>query len=267
MNKYLSLHRKNELSDLAEYIANFYCPDNVINPEYIATKNSISFCYGNYEQYFDGMIEHLNNKFHIYLNIDRLKHSHTVRCRFTFAHELGHYFIDEHRNALSSGLVPAHSSFTNFSSDKYVEWEADYFASSLLMPKQRFIKDCFKKKFNFLLLDQLSKKYQTSLISTAIKFADIGNHPILIIFGQENKIKWYWFSEDFPFKSILYNKFQIPEETVMGEYFNKQKKHETTQQVWAMDWFQYVSGDDTDRKFFEHCLPYKNQALSIIWEE
>ncbi|AWK05655.1 hypothetical protein HYN56_15975 [Flavobacterium crocinum] len=267
MNKYLSLHRKKELSDLAEFIANSYCPDNVINPEYIATKNSISFCYGNYEQYFDGMIEHLNSKFHIYLNIDRLKHSHTVRCRFTFAHELGHYFIDEHRNALSSGLVPAHSSFTNFSSDKYVEWEADYFASSLLMPKERFRKDCFKKKFSFLLLDQLAKKYQTSLTSTAIKFADIGTHPILIIFGEDNKIKWYWTSEDFPFKSILYNKYKIPEQTAMGEYFNKQKRYEKTQEVWAIDWFQNVSNSDTNRKFLEHCIPYKNQALSIIWEE
>jgi Zn-dependent peptidase ImmA (M78 family) len=267
MIKYLSKQRKEELSNLAEFIADKYCFDNLVNPEIIAKKNNITFSYGNYEDFFDGLIEYFEKRFHIYINIDRLKHSHTLRSRFTFAHELGHFFIDEHRNALSTGSAPAHSSFTNFSSENYVEWEADYFASSLLLPKSRFQKDCFKKKFSFLLLDTLSKKYQTSLTSTAIKFADIGNHPILIIFGENNKVKWQWNSEDFPFKNLLHDKYKIPENTVIGEYFNLGKNIKKTQPVWAMDWFRNTSKNDSVRQFYEHCIPYQNQALSIIWED
>lgn len=265
-NKYLSSNRKEKISELAEFIAETYCPDNLINPELIAKKKRITYSYNDYGEYFDGLIEHLKGEFHIYINTARLQHAYTPRARFTFAHELGHYFIDEHRNALLSGQAPAHSSFTNFSSEIYTEWEADYFASSLLIPRSRFIQDCKGKKFNFNLLDSLSKKYQTSLTSTAIKFADIGNHPIMIVFCENNKIRWYWYSEDFPYKYLLHGKFKIPEDTVAGEYFSGNKISKNTEEVWAMDWFDNVSEGDTNRKFFEHCVPYKNKAMSFIWE-
>ena len=67
----------------------------------------------------------------------------------TFVHELGHFLIDEHRNALMLGLSPSHPSFTNFSSDNEVELEADFFASSLLIPKSRLLKDLYRRKFSF----------------------------------------------------------------------------------------------------------------------
>ena len=269
VDKYLSVHRKKELSELAEFIAETYCPDNVVNPELIAKRLGINFNYGNYKNCFDGLIECLNGKFHIYINLDRLKNPYSVRARFTFAHELGHYFIDQHRNALASGEAPAHSSFTNFSSEIYTEWEADYFASSLLLPETRFFNDCKSRKFSFQLVDELSKKYQTSLTSTAIKYADIDNytHPILIVFAQNKIIKWYWMSNDFPYRSLVYGKDKIPEDTVMGEYFNGREISKNVQTVWAMDWFNYVSANDSNRRFYEHCIPFKNMAMSIIWED
>lgn len=266
-NKYLSDYRKQELSELAEFIAESYCPNNLINPELIANKLGITYSYGDYGNYFDGIIEHLNSEFHIYINIGRLRHSYTLRARFTFAHELGHYFMDGHRNALASGQIPAHSSFTNFSSEIHTEWEADYFASSLLIPRTRFVIDCKRRKFNFNLLDEFSKKYQTSLTSTAIRFAEIGNHPLLIVFCENNKIKWYWSSNDFPYKSLLYGKDKIPKNTVIGEYFQGKEVSKNTQEVWAMDWFNDVSKDDTNRNFFEHCVPFNSQAISFIWED
>ena len=36
IDTYLSAYRKKELSDLAEFIAESYCPDNVVNPELVA---------------------------------------------------------------------------------------------------------------------------------------------------------------------------------------------------------------------------------------
>jgi len=265
--RFLTKYRKEELSELAEYIAEYYCPDNMISPELIAKKNGISFSYNDYESYFDGLLEHRNSKFHIFINTGRLKHAHTLRARFTFAHELGHFFIDEHRNALQSGNTPAHSSFTNFASEIYTEREADFFASCLLLPKKRIIKDCYKRKFNFNILDELSKKYQTSLTSTAIRFSEIGNHPILIVFCEDNKIKWHWSSEGFPFKYFLNGINIIPKDTIVAEYFKTNRKPKGTEIVWAMDWFNYVSKRDDSRQFFEHCIPHKNQAISFIWED
>jgi len=265
-SKYLSDFRKREIAELAEFVAESYCPSNLVNPELIAKKVGITFSYNDYGDYFDGLIECINNDFHIYINTHRLGHAYTLRARFTFAHELGHYFLDEHRNSLASGKILSHSSFTNFSSEIYTEWEADYFASSLLIPKNRFIKDCLKRSFNFGLLEEFSKKYQTSLTSTAIKFADIGNHPLMIVFCEGQRIKWYWFSDDFRFKYLLHGKSKIPESTVIGEYFYENKKYEKTQEVWAIDWFNYVGENQINLKFFEHCVTHKNMAMSFIWE-
>ena len=57
--------REEELAELAEYIANVYCPDDVISPKIIADNQGISHCYGVYDDYFDGMLEHYNGRFHI----------------------------------------------------------------------------------------------------------------------------------------------------------------------------------------------------------
>lgn len=264
---FLSDIAKQELSLLAEGVSNFFCPIGLVYPELIAEQNEITFSYGNYEDSFDGLIEHVSGDFHVYINIDRLIHAYTERARFTFGHELGHYFIDNHRNALKRGLSPSHSSFTGFISKNYAEREADYFASCLLLPECRFKADVFQKKFRFELVQELSKKYQTSVTATALRFADIGNHPIMVVLSWKGSIKWYWYSHDFPYKWLKHGKAKVPDDTVAGEYYSKNRSPEKVQDVFAIDWFNYVREYDTYRKFYEQCLFYKGYVLSIIWED
>ena len=128
-NKYdISSYRKQELAELAEFIVEEHFNDSSIDPIRLIQKYGMTYSCGHYKNGFDGLLEHKNGKFHIYLNIDRVKHEYEPRARFTLAHEIGHYVIDEHRNALSSGVALWHPSFTDFSSDNEVELEADYFA-------------------------------------------------------------------------------------------------------------------------------------------
>src|SRR4051812_29011550 len=94
-------YRRLELKELAESISVEYFPNELFVPGIVATDNHISYSYGNYEDAFDGLLEHRFGKFHIYLNVDRVERNHP-RMRYTFSHELAHYFIDEHRNALKS---------------------------------------------------------------------------------------------------------------------------------------------------------------------
>ena len=264
----LSKARKKELSDLAEFIADLYCPNGVIQPEVIADAKSISYSYGEYENDFDGLIEHKNGKFHIYINIDRLEHAYKPRARFTFAHELGHFFIDSHRNALASGKTPAHSSFTNFSSENIVEREADFFAACLLLPKDRLKADCFRRKFNFKLVDEISHKYQTSITSTLIRLIILDLYPITVVCSQNNTVKWKWNTNDFPYFKLKHEKEKLPEDTAAGEYFLEGTKYRDTQPVFAEDWFQ-VWDNKFDRQFYEHCIyiESRNSVISIIWED
>jgi Zn-dependent peptidase ImmA (M78 family) len=263
----LSQQKKEELSHLAEFIADEYCPDSLVNPLKIADAKEITYSLGHYKNSFDGMLQHEFGRFHIYLNKDRLQHTHTTRARFTLAHELGHFFIDDHRNALSTGRTPSHPSITNFSSKNIVEREADFFAACLLMPENRIKSDCFRRKFDYSIIDELSKKYQTSVASTVIRFAEIGNHPIMVVVAKDGIVQWKWASQDFKYYKLK-NGDYIPEDTAAGEFYKSKTTHSTTQEVYADDWF-HVWDKRYDQKFHEHCLAHSasNYTLSVIWED
>lgn len=264
----LSRKREIELSELAESIADYYCPEVLVSPEFIAKEKGISFCYGNYGNSFDGLIEQENRLFHIFIN-NRNNKEDSPRSRFTFAHELGHYFIDEHRQALLNGRTPSHPSFTNFSSKNPVELEADYFASSLLLPEQRVRKDCHRRKFNFSLINDLAAKYQTSITATTIKLMTIDKHPIMLVCSVAGKIKWFKCSHDFPYKWLKKPFGIVPKNTLAGAYFTSKEKFNEEFPVTANDWFENVWDKDIDRTFYEKCI-YSDRnsfVLSIIWED
>jgi Zn-dependent peptidase ImmA (M78 family) len=253
---------------LAEYIALQY--EEKITPlEKIVVEEELEVFYDNYESNtFDGMTIYDEGRFYIHLNIDKHNHPDSDRGRFTLAHELGHYFIDAHRIGLKNGLLEPHPSRTNQKQFVAIEREADYFASCLLMTELRFRKDIGNKKFNFSVIDFLREEYKVSRTACALRFADIGNHPIMAVYSENNTIRWAHSSEDFPFKWLL-NDNIVPQNTVMGDYFNNNHVADIfkTEQVWAIDCFKYVRDEDLQRKFYEHCITYKNSALSIFWED
>jgi Zn-dependent peptidase ImmA (M78 family) len=252
------------IKHLAESIALEF--SNIITPlDLILTEEELDLFYDSYGDSFDGMTIYDNSEFFIHINTFRGNRPDTPRSRFTIAHELGHYFIDNHRIGLKKGLLSPHPSKNNENTHFKIEREADYFASCLLMPEERFKKFIQRKKFDFSIIKSLSEHFQTSITATAIRFADIGNHPLMIVFGENGKIKWRWNSEDFPFKYLLYSD-KIPENSVMGEYFANGRLPNETEYVWPIDWFNFVKEDDEHRKFKEHCIPHKHLALSIIWE-
>lgn len=264
----LSRKREIELSELAEFIADQYCPKTLIEPSIIAEAKGITYCFGDYENAFDGLIEYEAGDFHIYINSKNNKYN-SPRSRFTFAHELGHYFIDEHRQSLLNGKTPSHPSYTDFSSKNPVEIEADFFAASLLMPEKRIKKDCYKKKFGFNLVDELSIKYNVSITATILKLMTIDHHPLMIVCSVNNKIKWFKSSHDFPFKWLKFPKGTVPKTTLAGAYFKDKEKFEEAFPLLADDWFEYVPDKEFDRTFYEKCIyaDKHNFVLSIIWED
>jgi Zn-dependent peptidase ImmA (M78 family) len=271
-NKFdISDYRKRELSDLAEFIADKYFKDTLVCPHQLAEKYKISCSFEDYGAAFDGMLEYKNGSFHIFLNSHGFEHKYLPRIRFTMAHEIGHYIIDEHRGALINGLAPAHPSFTNFSTENTVELEADYFASSLLLPSNRVISDIKNRLFSINIIKELSTRYQTSITATLLKFASIGNHPIMIVCTINKRIKWFKYSYDFPFKFIETQPgFHVPKNTSAGEYFYDGVKNiNSTELVFAGDWFRVYNKMDANREFCEYCFysDKNNFVMSVIWEK
>lgn len=182
------------LSELAESIADEYCPSGAVVPEDIIRRVNLTFSYGRYGAAFDGMLEWDGVSFHVYCNVDRTEGPETPRSRFTLGHELGHYFIDEHRNALTSGVVGAHLSKCEFQSVWEVEREADEFAAALLMPRRRFAKAVKQAERGLGGVLALARQFRTSLTSTAIKYVRTVPIPCTLVKWDPSGYGWRWTS-------------------------------------------------------------------------
>ncbi len=252
------------ISSLAEQLAIDHCTaDTYVNPHKIANHYGITFSCGNYgPDSFDGLIEYENGKWHIYIN--EQKHSNVARHRFSFAHELGHYFIDEHANALSSGTVQAHPSYTELVSDNETEREADFFAACLLMPESLVRKDySMERKFSFSFIKKLSVKYQVSQLAAIFRFFYLDLHPIVIVKSTAGKTNWVMRSSDIWTRLKTRKNASVPEESLAAEYFRFGRMRERTDQLWKGDWFDTSS----ENPIYEHCLYHDSldQCYSVVW--
>ena len=95
--------RKKTINNLANSISSIFCKKNLTDLEAVANDEEVHYYFDHYENSFDGMLVYDGRYFHVHINEDRGNSKQSKRGRFSFAHELGHYFIDEHRLNLKAG--------------------------------------------------------------------------------------------------------------------------------------------------------------------
>ncbi len=188
MSRWLPEAREQELSELAESVLDYH--GKRIEPLAIAQAKGVTTSFNDYGTGFDGMLEARRGRFHIYCNLRGLEERDAPRARFTLAHELGHFFIDEHRQALLSGRVPAHKSICEYRSDRLVEAEADAFASSLLMPWSRFRPAAAKGKRGLYVVLELASIFRTSLTATALRYVRADLFPCVLVMWGADGYAW-----------------------------------------------------------------------------
>lgn len=190
----IPLARLQEIAELAEAVADGRCPTGQVEPASIVSALGITLSFGSYAEAFDGMLEHRKGRFHIYCNLDRVERRDSARARFTLGHELGHYFIDDHRRALENGEVPAHPSKCDYESKNPVEREADHFSSNLLMPAKRFLAQAKRAGMGLRGVLALANHFDTSITSTAIRYATLEVGPCAIMKWSDSGYAWKWLS-------------------------------------------------------------------------
>ena len=179
-----------EIADLAEAVADEHCPRGAVDPAGIARAKRITTSFGPYGQAFDGMLEHRAGRFHIYGNTDRVGGPDVPRARFTLAHELAHYYIDEHRHALAAGRSPAHLSQCEYESPNLAEQEADRFAAALLMPRGRFGAAAKGAEAGLAGVIALARRFGTSITATAIRYASCDIRPCAVVKWTRRGVAW-----------------------------------------------------------------------------
>lgn len=259
----LSPEREQEIAELAEAIADEYFPTAArINPLAIVKAKRLSISFGHYGDSFDGLLEHRHGRFHIYANLNRIDHTNSPRARFTLGHELGHYFLDEHRNALALGLAPSHPSICEYESDLSVEREADHFASSLLMPTMRFRRLAERSPIGLEGIITLADEFGTSVTSTAIKYAKLDIIPSTVIKWNIDGFSWKWFSnETFKagYRKTIESIEKLPRESPTVRAIRGEKQMPSgffSAGTTASVWFPFVNArDDRNPIFIEQAIP------------
>ena len=221
----LAQDRNEEIAELAEAVAGEHCPAGRAALAQIARAKRITMSFGAYGDTFDGMLEHkagrpacrgrAEGRFHIFCNLDRVGEKDSPRSRFTLAHELGHYFIDEHRNALTAGRAPAHHSQCDHESQNLAEQEADHFAANLLMPHSRFLAKAKSVPVGLAGIISLAKAFGASLTSTAIRYAAADVSPCAVVKWNWGGFAWKWLSSS-TFRARFRRTVEAPQDLAEG---------------------------------------------------
>jgi len=259
--------RKANLKNLAEFIAEDFCIGNITELRKIARFEGVPYYYDNYEDAFDGMLVYDSQDFHIHINTDSGNTEESKRGRFTFAHELAHYFIDQHRLGLKYGILKPHASFNNLNTTSIIEEEANYFAGCLLMPSGKFKKAPHTKKFSLKTIISLSESFNVSLPSSLIRFADVGTHEIFAVVSKNGKVQWFASSNDFPkWKFNFKRQESLPEgaRVLQGQILNEALTDIslTTPEIWFLP---NELDARADRILNEQCYYAQNYVVTLLW--
>lgn len=267
----LTSYRKNYLQSYAQLFAvEHISQDGLPDLQAIASSEEVVIIYDHYEKSFEGMTVCSNGRFFIHIDQDSVSNINSGRGRFTLAHELGHALIDEHRiGLLTAKLEPHVSHYLLENESNLIELEADYFASTLLMPLSQFREKAreFSSPFSVNTVKKLARHFQTSLLATLLRFVEIGTESIFVTYCSDGVVKWFSRSTDFPDWPMKFKVGErIPNNTVVGDFFvNKKEKYTEIESVHPEFWFYPKDEIELDMK--EQCIFYEEYGytISILW--
>jgi hypothetical protein len=114
--------------------------------------------------------------------------------RFSVSHELGHYFLPGHVDAVVDERGIHESRAGGNSTNKY-EIEADQFAASFLMPRHLFFPALRSAGDGLTAIKYMAALCKTSLHATAIRYTQCTREPVAIVISVGNRIDHCFMSE------------------------------------------------------------------------
>jgi len=120
------------------------------------------------------------------------------RRRFSIAHELGHFHIPSHRRRREEGAMCGDREMRTGASDPAdVEWEANDFASELLMPTRQFRIDVANRDISTGTARELASEsfYEVSVTAAAWRMVQLSSDACALVVTVDGKIEWACRSE------------------------------------------------------------------------
>lgn len=139
--------------------------------------------------------------------------------RFSVAHEIGHYCLPGHVDAVLKGGV--HRSRAGFQSADRYEREADDFAAALLMPAAPFRATMARAGEGLGAIEALAAMCRTSLEATAIRFVELSDDPVAVICSKGAHVEYAKMSyrlRDFPKIEWIRKGARLPPDTTTAAF-------------------------------------------------
>lgn len=188
------------------------------------------------------------------------------RRRFSIAHELGHFHIPRHRSAgdLLQCLEP---DLRARSQDvKRIEWEANDFATEVLMPARLFRVDARDRDISFRSVYELASPamYDVSVTAAAWRVVQTSREACALVVCQAGRIAWVVRSSSFPF--LILEKGQAPQPTThAAAVLRGETVNEDPRAVEAFSWIDGPAVAQCDPFESTHLIPKLDQVLSLLW--
>nr|WP_315491511.1 ImmA/IrrE family metallo-endopeptidase [uncultured Rhodoferax sp.] len=179
------------------------------------------------------------------------------RERYSVGHELGHWEMHRGRSFRCRVDEPDQ----NFASDKVLEKEADNFSAHLLMPA--FMFEPAVKAIgdpNFLNLDELANEFETSLLATALRLADIDTLPVILACFTATGLRWSKPAAHVPRRWFL--RKHLDDDSFAYDYFQNGREHPQLGKQPAETWFENLDAEKYQVR--ECCRPGRNGELLVL---
>lgn len=185
------------------------------------------------------------------------------KINYIVAHEIGHARL--HRNI--AFFSDSDKTLAEWYANGNQEKEANDFACELLMPTYLFKDRVKRKKLDLNLIERTADYFGASKTATFLRYRDLGDYPVMVIFIENGLIKWKSPSEDFPFKWLTYG-IPVPPYTVAGDYYYKGREESKPEKVDAIEWFpeDFNAQKNEKQKLWEQCFPAtQNSIVTCLW--
>lgn len=148
---------------------------------------------------FEGLIRYKDNEYQIFINSGHNTSRSVGRRKFTAAHELGHFCINEHRDAIKTGNG-VHISKNDFQTNEPMEREADIFASHFLIPTKKLKKFHKSEKWGADVILDVANTFETSITCAALRCQSALAGDSTLIFWGTDSVRWQRMNKDWWFK-------------------------------------------------------------------
>ena len=179
------------------------------------------------------------------------------RERFSVAHEIGHWQM--HRG--QSFRCRTDDVVQNYASTNIREKEADEYSAHLLMPSPLFnpaVKLLGRPGFREL--DDLAQHFETSLLATSIRLADIDTVPVVLACYSSSGLRWRKFAAHVPARWWLWDK--LDEDSFSHDLLTKGTRTTFARKQPGEVWFE--NDDAENYEVTEECMIGKTGEVLVL---